>query len=420
MFKRAAPPGAPPPVPPSHHAPQASSSPTKHTAITIPTTDPSSCSARRSHQPRGRLSHRGDNTSSSSPGVLASAALLLGFGLTYRRFGPRTWDNRSASSYLLREDAAAAPPAPAHAPTGLRPQGFRAVAEVHCNDAQQQDATAATCEGGFEYVPRLAGATPPVVAPEAQAACLGSWTTASEAGSDRSRYEEDLRIYQRYFADRPAADGGFFLELGAYDGLSETNTRLFETCLGWTGLLIEASPVTFQALKRHAARRPNSDLLNVAPSCEAFEYVRLLNQVNTGISLHESVYEGGDVDSWQVKGQCGPFSFYLQQLGVTRIDFMSLDVEGFEYHVLRTLDLAQVDVRVLMVETSNRFYDSGEAKYVALRQQVFDLLAANGYVEDTGIEVSASKVFVKPEVLKEALGEGGGGGGSLGLRGGVE
>eukprot|EP00624_Nannochloropsis_granulata_P001582 evm.model.NODE_17913_length_21808_cov_74.455292.2 len=313
---------------------------------------------------------------------------MLSIGLAYHYSGSKWGDayNRIAVTLSKPTTMLAVDEPPA------RPQGFRSVNEIHCNDAAEENA----CEGAFEYVPRLAGAIPPLVPSETQAACLESWTTANEAGTERSRFDEDLLIYHKYFADRPGdAAPGFFLELGGFDGLTETNTRFFEACLGWSGLLIEASPLSFEQLKANAPRRPNSDLLNVAPSCEKFEFVHLLKQANIGISLHESVYEGEDPLSFQIKAQCGPLSFYLRELGVTKIDFLSLDVEAFEYYVLRTIDFKALDVKVLLVEVSNRMYDSKKEKFIKLKAQVLEVLASNGFVEDTSIEVKSSKVFVK-------------------------
>lgn len=43
-------------------------------------------------------------------------------------------------------------------------------------------------------------------------------------------------------------DGGFFVECGAYDGETHSNTLFFETERGWTGLLIEANPRAFREL----------------------------------------------------------------------------------------------------------------------------------------------------------------------------
>jgi FkbM family methyltransferase len=135
----------------------------------------------------------------------------------------------------------------------------------------------------------------------------------------------------------------FFLEMGAYDGLAESNTRFFETCLGWTGLLIEASPRSFEKLKENAlTHRPNSDLLNVAPSCTNFSYVDMPAYSNTGVSMHDNTTMLKDMRPVQ----CGPLSFYLEELGVRKIDLWVLDVEAYEWYVLSTFDFAKVEVEV--------------------------------------------------------------------------
>ena len=36
-------------------------------------------------------------------------------------------------------------------------------------------------------------------------------------------------------------ENGFFIELGAYDGLIQSNTAFFEKSKNWTGILIEVS-----------------------------------------------------------------------------------------------------------------------------------------------------------------------------------
>ena len=43
--------------------------------------------------------------------------------------------------------------------------------------------------------------------------------------------------------------GGFFIESGALNGEKLSNTLLFELELGWTGLLVEANPEAFAALR---------------------------------------------------------------------------------------------------------------------------------------------------------------------------
>ena len=47
---------------------------------------------------------------------------------------------------------------------------------------------------------------------------------------------------------------GSFVEIGANDGLSGSQTLVLERCLGWDGLLIEANPTTFATLLSSATR----------------------------------------------------------------------------------------------------------------------------------------------------------------------
>jgi hypothetical protein len=83
----------------------------------------------------------------------------------------------------------------------------------------------------------------------------------------RTSNDEDLIAFKNMFLSKDGMTpkrNGFYIEMGAFDGVQESNTRFFELCLGWKGLLIEASPTTFENLKHN---RPHNHLVNVAPSC---------------------------------------------------------------------------------------------------------------------------------------------------------
>ena len=54
------------------------------------------------------------------------------------------------------------------------------------------------------------------------------------------------------------------MELGAYNGIQESNSRFFDVCLGWEALLIEGMPTTYKKL---VGNRPNAHRFNFAPSC---------------------------------------------------------------------------------------------------------------------------------------------------------
>ena len=71
----------------------------------------------------------------------------------------------------------------------------------------------------------------------------------------RSFRNEDKNIYGIFFLpfyQQPTTSQKNFtyVELGAFNGLRESNTRFFDVCLEWNGLLIEASPMKYPKLYR--------------------------------------------------------------------------------------------------------------------------------------------------------------------------
>ena len=44
---------------------------------------------------------------------------------------------------------------------------------------------------------------------------------------------------------------GFFIDIGAYDGLTISNTAYMELELGWNGICVEPNPVVFDNLKKN-------------------------------------------------------------------------------------------------------------------------------------------------------------------------
>ena len=63
----------------------------------------------------------------------------------------------------------------------------------------------------------------------------------SQAGQDRF-------IAEHLFAKR---SGGVFVDIGAHDGVTGSNTLYFEKYLNWAGLCIEAAPAHFDTLAGH-------------------------------------------------------------------------------------------------------------------------------------------------------------------------
>uniref|UniRef100_A0A7S3V498 Methyltransferase FkbM domain-containing protein n=2 Tax=Chaetoceros debilis TaxID=122233 RepID=A0A7S3V498_9STRA len=226
---------------------------------------------------------------------------------------------------------------------------------------------------------------------------FGKYFTLND--SRRSNTNEDKKIYERFFKKRIEEGdfngrGGTFIELGAFDGLHETNSRFYEACLGWEGLLIEGNPVVYEAL---LANRPSAHRMSLAPSCkEKGGRVQFADVAvtNAGLPGHAKDY---DKRKTFVDVPCGPLGPILQDVfeeSSGRIDYMSLDVEGAEALVLNTIDFEKIRIDVAMIEVENSFCIKNEPCEV--RDQVRKIMKEAGYIQKYGV-VRRSDVWVHPD-----------------------
>jgi FkbM family methyltransferase len=165
---------------------------------------------------------------------------------------------------------------------------------------------------------------------------------------------------------------GFFLEIGAGDGLWISNTLMLERAYGWTGILVEpTSAFSKLALNRPAATCVNACLAAEERDVTLFE-ISDLGQVGIdsraeGNSLLSTVREDVEANAGDtINSTWGQFkqartvrattlAKVLDQYKAPRvIDYFSLDVEGYEYEILRNFPFDRYSFRCLGVERPNQ------------------------------------------------------------------
>jgi len=139
--------------------------------------------------------------------------------------------------------------------------------------------------------------------------------------------------------------GGTFVEIGAHDGTSLSNTLMLERCLGWRGVLIEGNPANFALLKSSG----RASTMVQAAVCSADTDPPVVEFTVTGgpVAGHVGQLTRMHQHRWsfwnRAKGtrnvSCAPMSTLLNRsgFGEVDIDFLSLDVEGAEALVLSTV-----------------------------------------------------------------------------------
>jgi len=201
-----------------------------------------------------------------------------------------------------------------------------------------------------------------------------------------SQDKQDIFIYENFFKDKK---DGFFIEIGANDGITLSNTLLFEK-EGWNGICIEPILTSYEKLIKNRICKcihgvigntdNDVDFLEVSGYAEMLsgilsEYnLEHLNRVNREISIF-----GGNKRVTKIKS-------YLFNNIITekKIDYLSIDVEGGEFSILKNIDFNKYDITIISVE--NNYNDIN----------IINFLNDNGYILITTL--GADNIFKKNKI----------------------
>ncbi len=165
--------------------------------------------------------------------------------------------------------------------------------------------------------------------------------------------------------------GGYFVEIGAADGVALSNTWLLETGHGWTGVIAEPNPGYAEALKRRAC-----DVSALCVSSQTGLTVPFLATAKPEFSRMASV-DPGDAhedkrlrDYREISVETVTLGDLLERHGAPGvIDYLSLDTEGSEFDILEHLDFDRWRIQAVTVEHN----------FTPARERLHDLLASRGY-----------------------------------------
>ena len=183
----------------------------------------------------------------------------------------------------------------------------------------------------------------------------------------------DQRI-ARFLPER----SGTFVELGAFDGVTQSNTLYFER-RGWRGVLIEPTPAAFAQCVEN---RPLAQVFNYACVDKATAG-KNVNMTAVGLmSIVDGTRDADTETEWVERGEqlqqlerqaivvpTRTLADVLAEAGVTAVDLLSLDVEGGEVGVLLGLDLSRLRPHWIVCEDP---YDDTVERYLTAADYVVE------------------------------------------------
>ena len=194
-----------------------------------------------------------------------------------------------------------------------------------------------------------------------------------DRGGYVSQCGQDKFIVEEVFAGKR---GGTFVDVGAHDGCSFSNTYFLERYLNWSGIAVEPMPLAFEKLSKNrncikingcvAGEKGRarfwliegySEMLSGL--AEKYDY-RHLNRIE-----RELLQYGGRMEEIDVA--CFRFNDLVFNNELRNIDYVSIDVEGAEYEILSGIDFGSLDINVFSVENNYKDY------------RIPKLMKANGY-----------------------------------------
>ena len=185
-----------------------------------------------------------------------------------------------------------------------------------------------------------------------------------------SQLGQDLKVIEFY----NNKEGGFFIEIGASDGLQLSNTYLLEKKYKWKGICCEPIPNNFEKL---VINRPNCICFNEAVYNQsgltlAFDIANncdLLSGIVEHIDKHKSTV---NANKTSIQVQTISLLDVLNKANAPAfIEYMSLDTEGSEYEILKNFDFEKYTFGLIDVEHN----------YVEPRRtEIKNLLLSKGYI----------------------------------------
>ena len=167
-----------------------------------------------------------------------------------------------------------------------------------------------------------------------------------------SQAGQDKIIKNHFFQNKK---NGFFIEIGAYDGIIGSNCCHFEKFLNWEGIAIEASKIQYDKLKNNRkCKTVNKAISNKIKDVEFVEVIEGLTQMSGINNENNTAIEiiNNNKNSKTKISKITTTTFEEEIKSNLEIDYLSIDIEGEELDLLKSIDFNKYTIKVISVENN--------------------------------------------------------------------
>ena len=210
-----------------------------------------------------------------------------------------------------------------------------------------------------------------------------------------SQWGQDRYVAHYLTSLKSTTKQGIYIELGANDGLTHSNTAYFEQILSYDGLCVEPTEQNYKRLKinRPTCKSVHGGVHNQCPKSGTRDFLMFADP-HSGLSgwvdTYAQDYEGAYVSTRETV-PCYKMSTLLEDNGFSNreIDYLSLDTEGAELTVLKSMGF----------ETACDSNDPQGTKPCKRRPKVIQVEVKRKY-QESNVEQEKEMVLVKGELYE--------------------
>lgn len=172
--------------------------------------------------------------------------------------------------------------------------------------------------------------------------------------SKYSQFGQDQYIKATFFNEKST---GFFIDIGAYDGVDCSNTLFFEE-IGWDGVCLEPNPKLYTQLKTNRKCITLDKAISTDSTPKSFFQIEGYSEMLSGLADNYSQnhiarinreLEEHNQNYDYLEVECITFDQLTKK---SNIDYLSLDIEGGELEILKSINFTQKNISVISVEAN--------------------------------------------------------------------